>query len=1166
MVLGAPNPKLSELTTMYAMFSRILTGLAILVGLSGGLLGCQQVDTSQPSVEQGSIDVSAWPFDGDRYLLLNGDWRFYWGELLSPGELDGAGAGQLLKVPGKWNHAQRPDEPSKEVGALGVGTYVLKLKGFNADTPRLGLQVPPIATAYKLYWIVDGEPSPAEPLIEVGLVDEEHSIPKWEPIFVELPATNAPATLVIQVANHRFVQGGIFYPFISIHASQPLKLAFSRMDFISIAAVGILILMLVYQLGLFIARPADRSTLAFGAFCFLMLLQMVAYRHWLTVIVFPEVTHWAFDLEMFCMSVPTYLGVAVFISFLHAHFPHEISEAFERVAWVIAIALTAYYPLAALDSNLTLIFGLSSGLQGLWILGAMLRAIWAGREGARLVLGGFVFLFCATGVDLLTTQQVIETSFVLAPIGMIGFIVMHNIVQARRFATAFSQAEHLSQNLQQAVEQRTAELALKTKEALEINEALETANSQLRTMDAQKTAFFQNVSHELRTPLTLILNPLEQALEDRPDDGELQVVARNARRLLRLVNQLLQFQRLKAGRAPLNLSAISVVPFICEIEALSTGLLNRRGLRWESSFPDQSVVVDADKDALEKIVFNFVSNAAKFSPQGGTIRLAVSISQDRVKIAVSDEGPGISADDQENLFQVFSQVGQAHPRPEEGSGLGLAITRELAEAHGGAVGVESREGVGATFWVELPLSESEEGDQALSLSLTDSVVHWPKEDEEAHRFLVPENGSTGPKVLVVDDVEDMRQLVAGVLRKQGYQVETAVDGVDGLEKLRHEQFEIVVTDWMMPRLDGPALIEYVRGDPELRGIPIVLLTARSDEESRLMGVGVGADAFLGKPFQSKELTSLVRNLIALKESEGLLREAYRELKASTEREVLQMQRLVSQSEQLAGLGQLVSGVGYEIANPVSQVHLSSEETLDVIDELEDALMEVFEGEPEKLGLSTQLIEQLDAMRESIGQTRSATKLLQNVSQALQSQSRHEVEPETTLIQEVLEEAVTLASGRLKHCQIEIKCAELEPIECYRTQLGTAFSTILTASAESIIDRVSLERAGGNRHYRGRVTVHGYQSVKSLKPGLRLHFEDNGQTLSDEEVGSFFLEQVAERTDGRALRVGQGWVLKIIERHGGTIEVLTPESGDGRVLEVWLPLRVQLSDDGDVRAL
>ena len=411
------------------------------------------------------------------------------------------------------------------------------------------------------------------------------------------------------------------------------------------------------------------------------------------------------------------------------------------------------------------------------------------------------------------------------------------------------------------------------------------ANNQLKSIDAQKTSFFQNVSHELRTPLTLILPPLDDAVQSRPDDHQMIMAARNARRLLRLVNQLLDLQKLRAGPQSVSTEPLDVGRFLFLSGDVFQSACEQKDITFEvrlddASSPDEEaeVWINGHTDALEKIVFNFLSNALKFTPIGGNIRLEARADSETVRISVHDTGPGISAEDMPRLFKEFSQLDATSTREYEGTGLGLALARSLADQLGGRVGVESALGDGSEFWVEFARTAAGEAQPDLESKpkewLIDPVALTNRPLEVSS---TPQGPTGGDLVLVVDDIADLRALVCRFMHEDGFRTLEAPNGQRALELARTHRPDVIVTDWMMPVMSGPELIRSVRSDSELSTVPVVLLTAKSEDESKLAGHQIGADSFLGKPFNSQELTSIVRNLTALKAREREVEELNRML-------------------------------------------------------------------------------------------------------------------------------------------------------------------------------------------------------------------------------------------------------------------------------------------------
>ena len=409
---------------------------------------------------------------------------------------------------------------------------------------------------------------------------------------------------------------------------------------------------------------------------------------------------------------------------------------------------------------------------------------------------------------------------------------------------------------------------------------------QLIALDEQKNAFFQNISHEFRTPLTLTIGPLESAVARGEGlDTEQSVIAlRNSRRLLRLVNQLLDLQRLDAGKMQPTFRPCDLAVFTIEVVEAFQTYCERKEITLSTEI-DRCPPVYLDMEKFDKVLYNLLSNAMKFTPAGKSITVRLKEIDGRARLEVQDEGIGIRHDQIPHLFERFRQADGSANRHYEGTGLGLSLVKELSELHGGQVLVRSVYGEGTTFTIDLPLGashlpasqiveqtlSSEKGRAAVELSdielasaTTDREVSMPPETEGSQ---VERTTFEGSQVLVVDDNPDLRAYVSSVLQRQGYKVRTAEQGAAGLDLANRYRPDLIVTDLMMPGVSGLEMIERIRKDADLQGTPIILLTAKVDDETRLEGVEQGADAYLSKPFNDRELLAEVRNLLALKANE-----------------------------------------------------------------------------------------------------------------------------------------------------------------------------------------------------------------------------------------------------------------------------------------------------------
>jgi PAS domain S-box-containing protein len=400
----------------------------------------------------------------------------------------------------------------------------------------------------------------------------------------------------------------------------------------------------------------------------------------------------------------------------------------------------------------------------------------------------------------------------------------------------------------------------------------------LAELDRAKTMFFSNVSHEFRTPLTLMLGNVEDALAGAAlpaaERERLTVVHRNSLRLLGLVNTLLDFSRIEAGRAQALYEPIDLATTTAELASVFRSAMEKAGLRLVVDAPPLSEPAYVDRQMWEKIVLNLLSNAFKFTFEGEiTVRLRAESGS--FVLTVADTGTGIPTAEIPKLFERFHRVEGAQGRSHEGSGIGLALVQELVRLHGGTVSAESTYGKGSTFTVSLPAGRHHlPAEQVASpakpstpgsgaMSFVEEALLWLPTAEQADvlEHVARSQGSSGantarPRVLVADDNADMRDYLRRILASR-YELEVVPDGEAALAAIERQRPDLVLTDIMMPRVDGLELLSRIRAQSDTRAIPVVLLSARAGEESRVEGMEAGADDYLIKPFSARELLARV---------------------------------------------------------------------------------------------------------------------------------------------------------------------------------------------------------------------------------------------------------------------------------------------------------------------
>ncbi len=395
------------------------------------------------------------------------------------------------------------------------------------------------------------------------------------------------------------------------------------------------------------------------------------------------------------------------------------------------------------------------------------------------------------------------------------------------------------------------------------NEQLEIQTQQLKELDKEKARFFTNISHEFRTPLSVISGVLELIPEA---EKEKKLIRRNTQNLLNLVNQILDLRKLESGKLSLDLIQDDIVAYLKYISESFQSLAEKKEIELEFMADPASIMMDYDEKKMLRIISNLLSNAIKFSPEGGVIGIKCTVggNDSRLILTISDNGIGIPEDKLPYIFNHFYQVDSSSTRKEEGTGIGLTLVAELVKLMEGEVNVKSELGKGTTFTLSFPISRQaplpKEGpaelhpEQLSGLSLASSQV------VEGHTQV----NEALPSLLIVEDNPDVRQYLVACLQ-DSYNLSLAYDGQEGMEMAILQVPDIIVSDVMMPRKDGFELCNTLKLDERTSHIPIILLTARADDESRITGLERGADAYLAKPFNQTELLVRLRKLLELRQ-------------------------------------------------------------------------------------------------------------------------------------------------------------------------------------------------------------------------------------------------------------------------------------------------------------
>ncbi|HZA54887.1 MAG TPA: ATP-binding protein, partial [Candidatus Udaeobacter sp.] len=474
---------------------------------------------------------------------------------------------------------------------------------------------------------------------------------------------------------------------------------------------------------------------------------------------------------------------------------------------------------------------------------------------------------------------------------------------------------------------------------------LEETNQKLVELDRIKSQFFANVSHELRTPLTLLLAPLETLIRERgsalePEMRQLLLIMQsNGMRLLKLINDLLDLVRLESGKMEVKREPVAIDPFLRGLSTAIRKTAEDRGIRLEAASDPAIGAVLTDSDKLERILLNLLFNALKFTPAGGKIQVKAAGQNGELVLQVSDTGAGISEEQLPFIFDRFWQADTSSQRKYGGMGIGLALVKELVEIQGGKVAVTSEIGKGTQFTVRLPYRDAgRQSHEMWEEVKSDAESASPETEERPDQWLSNLNRqaefhpsmtslretirpvetsiqSGRPQVLVADDEPDMLKFLKSQL-SVGFRVIEAIDGQQAIEKASQFLPDVIVCDMMMPEKDGLEICRALREQTSTRSIPILLLTARADEETKLAALSAGANDFITKPFSTLELSVRLKNLVSTHYLQQELARQNQILEATLE-QLKETEAQLFHSEKLASLGQMSAGIIHEINNPLN---------------------------------------------------------------------------------------------------------------------------------------------------------------------------------------------------------------------------------------------------------
>jgi signal transduction histidine kinase len=673
-------------------------------------------------------------------------------------------------------------------------------------------------------------------------------------------------------------------------------------------------------------------------------------------------------------------------------------------------------------------------------------------------------------------------------------------------------------------------------------------------------------------PVERILN-LEAGTMSPEALTKLETVRINGHRLLKLINQLLDFAKLEAGHTQLRLSAVDVNALVTELAQAMRPLAEQRELALvldlDRAIPD----FGADQEKLDTVITNLLSNALKFTPPGGEIRIQTQLHDGQVRVAVIDNGVGIAPQDQERIFERFFQVDGSSSREKPGTGLGMALSKELIALHGGTITLESELGKGSCFSIlvplaKVPLTVEPSSPSADAKPTLENVVAGNPADaskRQYQRFAEhmacsvegPKSNAAKvlapgtPRVLVVDDTAEVRAAVTELLEDH-YVVLQAQDGGEGYEVARREQPDLIISDLMMPKVDGYEFCRLAKEDPQTAQIPFVMLTAKADRSMKVAGLDHGADEYLAKPFDAKEMLARVRSMLRLRQMHKVLDKRNCELQ-STLSELRTTQAQLVQSEKMSSLGQLVAGLAHEINNSINAVYNGIQPLRTKSQKLEQLVAGAIAGNPSTTDATGKEISKhfakISQLAEIIEHGASRTAQIVQDLKTFSHPGRESAE--TFNVHAALDVCLSLLASRTKQRISVHRDFQADGlIQGASGQINQVFMNLLSNAQDAIQGE-------------GQITV----STRDCDDRVIVSVKDTGEGIPPHIQSKIFDPFFTTKPVGKGTGLGLSISYSLVNRLGGSIQFQTsPETGTEFI--VSLPRCMDLRDAGgpEVEAL
>jgi two-component system sensor histidine kinase ChiS len=799
-----------------------------------------EMKSQAPIAVNGVLNTTSWNFKEKGILKLDGAWEFYWAHFYTPEDFiyNQASKPSFQSVPSIWNKYKLEDN---KLSGNGFATYRLRVL-IKDKHPTYAMKIVDAATSYKVW--IDGDL-----LAKAGTTGEtkETMVPAYNSRVIEFKPKSESIEIIFQVSNFYHFKGGL-WNFIEFGLARDIEESREDQTNFEFFMFGSLCIMAFYHFGLYALRKKDKSTLYFGFVCLIIALRILLTGERYLFKMSEDTMYWISLVKLEFMTV--FLTTPCFILFLESIYPEDTHKFISK--FTITIALFFCFATLVMDTSITtgfvryfqfLLFSLIGYIAYILIVINSKK-----REGASWVAFGLIVFLGALINDLLYLNNFIYTGF-LFPVGLFVFIFSQSFILSMRFSKAFATVESMSEKL--------------------------------LTLDRLKDDFLANTSHELRTPLNGIIGIAESMLDDATTKlnydtrQNLSLIVASGRRLSSLVNDILDFSKLKNHEIELQIRKIDLRQIADLVIRLSEPLVVERDLRLTNAISIDFPEIEADENRIIQIFHNLIGNAIKFT-ETGEIKIYAESKVGATTIYISDTGIGIPKEKFEVIFQSFEQIDNSTSREYGGTGLGLGITKQLVELHGGKIWVDSTLGKGSTFyftipdlnigskskWNNAPLLKGQFFLPGLKTEVPiplDKIIEIPKEiksDKVTERYTI----------LAVDDEPINLQVIVNHLKDLNYRLITANNGVEALKIVEKGIPDLILLDIMMPKVSGYEVCKTLRLKYPIHTLPIIILSAKNQTNDIILGLEIGANDYMHKPFHKKELLSRIHNQLSIKQA------------------------------------------------------------------------------------------------------------------------------------------------------------------------------------------------------------------------------------------------------------------------------------------------------------